>query len=198
MVSKNLGRTSVPNRGLKSSESIYFPSVSRTQNSTYAIGWKSDKEIWSWDYLIEFIFPTHASPKYHLMATRFMEFLAENIQYDEETEKLVGISGEQISEFIKKNNFSSSSFYAYCLKKMLHVGLLERRRLERTRRVDTGSWCGKMLLTLSEQFLLHLNRISEWNLRLLTTAKENAKKKLKSSQIAKVNNEPDLTDEDTY
>ena len=190
---KSLGRQ-ITHRGLESSESIYFPPVDRIEDTTGKTGWGNKDKIWSWNNLIEFVFPVNASPKYHEMATKFMEFLCENLQYDDE--KLIGITGEDVSRFVKENNFSSSSFYSYVLRKMLHVGLLERRRLERSRRFDTGSWSGRMLLQPSEQFITHLNRIADWNMKLLVTAKENCKKK--SSQLARMEVEPNPIEEVSY
>jgi len=189
---KNLGRQ-ITHRGIESSESIYFPPVSRIEDTTNKTGWGSKDKIWTWEDLIEFIFPKNASPKYNQMAVKFMTFLADNIEFNTDSQKIIGITGEQISEFVKQNGYSSSTFYAYILRKLHNCGLIERRREERKRRSDSGSWCGKMVLTLSEQFLLHLNRISEWNKRLLETSKEHAKKKM-ASDLARMEVEPNPTE----
>jgi hypothetical protein len=190
---KNLGRQ-ITHRGLESSESIYFPPCDRVESTTLKSGWGSKDKIWSWSDLLEFVFPVHASPRYHEMATKFMEFMSENLQCYDESQNLFGIVGEDISRFVKENNYSSSSFYAYCLKKLHSCGIIERRRISRARRSDSGSWMGKMVLSLSSQFATHLSLLARWSTMLSETAKQNCKKK--SLQSSSIDVEPDPTESD--
>jgi DNA-binding PadR family transcriptional regulator len=194
MEKKSLGRTQIPNRGIPSNEALCFPPMSRTSDTTDRLGWKSFNSSWHIEDVIKHVFPPTASPKYFAMATEFMRFLFDNLQFDEESKTVVGLTGEEISNFVKKNNFSSGSFYGYVLRKLHNCGLIERRREERKRRSDTGSWTGRMVLQPSRQFITHLTGLAHWYELILNDAEDNAKKK--SSQMTSVEIEGDPTESD--
>jgi len=139
-------------KGIRSKDSLYLP----PHDGKFITdkGGLNKNIIWSAKDVIDFIFPEIYQPKYNEIAVKFINFVLEY----EKTGK------EEISLFLKNNNYSRSTLENVIIPKLVRFGLLKREREQ--------AKSGKnryLVLSDSLTFSNYLERIaSAWNMIVLT------------------------------
>lgn len=162
MVNKN--PKPILSRGIPSKQSLFLP---RHDGKIINMkGGLNNNIIWSVDDVIDFIFPKIYQPRYHEVATSFVEFLLKEGMID----------SEKISKFLKDNNYSKATLENIIIPKLVSFGLIKREREQ--------SLKGKsrhLILSDSLIFSNYLARISNaWNM-LVSTARQ--KRKINEEKI---------------
>lgn len=125
-----------------------------------------DKTVyWEVSEVVDFIFPRKYQPKYHDVATDFLELV---LIRDWVTKK-------EIKEFLEETKYSKSTLENKIIPKLVRIGLLKRER-----EITSGLGKGRaLILSESLTFTNYLERIGfAWNMLVSTSRK----KKLKNSQ----------------
>ncbi|PKP58161.1 MAG: hypothetical protein CVT89_03310 [Candidatus Altiarchaeales archaeon HGW-Altiarchaeales-2] len=160
----NLSPKYPSSKGIKSKESLYLP---RHDGKFISDKGGLDKNIfWNVEDVIDFIFPKIYQPKYNEIAVKFINFVLEY----EKTGK------EEISKFLKDNNYSRSTLENELIPKMVSFGLLKRER-------EQAKYGKSRYLVLSDSltFSNYLERIaSAWTMVVLTARQ---KRKVKQNKI---------------
>lgn len=141
----------IASRGIPASECLYLPGhASPELRSFQDANENPTRNIWSLDEVINFIFPKKYQHKYNEIAVLFVQMLLTHNQ----------ISGSQINEFVKENNFSKATFYNRVLPRLKRVGLI---KVERATLVSLESKrkFRPMFISLSKTFGNYLLKIGD-------------------------------------
>lgn len=139
-------------RGIPSKNSLFLPR--HDGKIMNAKGGLNNNIIWNVEDVVDFIFPKIYQPRYHEIATSFIEFLL----------KEGTIDSEKISKFLKDNNYSKATLENQIIPKLVSFGLIKRERKQTIK--GKGRY---QILTDSLVFSNYLARISNaWNMIVLT------------------------------
>lgn len=103
-------------RGIPSDESLWMPR--HYGKEIKEKGGLEEGIIWSIDDVADFVFPKAYQPKYYRVAVDFLNLVLEN-------EK---VSKDEISKFLKENNYSRSTLENKVIPKVVRFGLVKRER----------------------------------------------------------------------
>lgn len=114
-----LGKKTIASRGVPSDETLYLPAHNSPEIRIF-----QDKDenitrnLWNIDEVANFVFSKKYQPKYYEIAVGFLKLLSE---------KLV-LGGNEISDYVKKNNISKATFYNRVLPRLRKVGMVKIER----------------------------------------------------------------------
>ncbi len=139
-------------RGIKSRNALYLPPHDGKFISDK--GGFDKNIIWNIEDIVDFIFPKIYQPKYNEIGIKFLNFV---LTYEK-------IGKEEISKFLKENNYSRSTLENKIIPKLVDFGLLKRER------EPSKSGKGRYLvLSDSLTFSNYLEKISSaWSMIVLT------------------------------
>lgn len=140
-------------RGIPADESLYLPR--HYGKEVKAKGGLDGEIIWEVDDVVDFVFPRVYQPKYYEVALSFLRLILENDR----------VSKDEISDFLKRNNYSRSTLENKVIPKLVRVGLVKRER-------EIAGSLGKgrsLVLSDSLTFSGYLEKIgSSWKSQVLT------------------------------
>ncbi|MBD3261487.1 MAG: hypothetical protein GF334_07365 [Candidatus Altiarchaeales archaeon] len=151
----------LPSRGIPSGESMWIP---RHYGGEIKSKGGLDKTVyWGVPEVVDFIFPRKYQPKYHQVASDFIEMVLDR---DWVTKK-------EISRFLAEKDYSRSTLENKIIPKLVRFGLVKRQR-------EVKGKLGKgrgLILSESLTFTNYVERIGfAWNM-LVSTARAGERKK---------------------
>jgi len=119
-----------------------------------------DKTVY-WDLaeVVDFVFPRKYQPKYHAVATDFLDIML----------KKDWVTKEEISKFLESTGYSRSTLENKVIPKLVRFGLVKRER-----EIKGGMGKGRsLILSESLSFTNYLERIGfAWNMLVSTSRKK--------------------------
>ena len=154
-------KPTITTRGIPSKESLYLPPYYSSEIRKF----QDDNEnplrnYWNLEEIVNFVFPKKYQPKYHEIATKFMELVANKLK----------LEGKEISNFIKENNISKATFYNRVLPRLKRVGMIKVERQTVISEKNKQKY-RPMVVSLSKTFGNYITKIGESWLAIVDDAR---------------------------
>lgn len=144
-------KPSISTRGVPATETFYLPSYNSPEIRNF-----QDKEetltrnLWTIEEITNFVFSRKYQPKYYEIAFGFLKFLSEKLR----------INGEDISQYVKKNNISKATFYNRVLPRLRNTGMIKVERKTVVAQESKRKF-RPMIISLSKTFGNYLMKIGD-------------------------------------
>ena len=154
-------KKTISSRGVPSSESIYLPRHDSQELRTFQDKNESmTRNTWTLEEVTNFVFSKKYQPKYHEIASSFLNILGEKTQ----------MNGDEIAAFVKNNGISKATFYNRVLPRLKRVGMVKVER-ETLVNVESKRKYRPMKISLSKTFGNYFMKIGDSWLAIVDDAR---------------------------
>ncbi len=147
-------------RGIPSKDIFYLPRHDSNEIRQFQDANETPtRNIWTYEEILNFVFPKRYRQKYYEIATAFMKELLEK----------TCMEGREIAEFVRKNKFSKATFYNRVLLRLKRIGMIkvermiseENGRKKRPMRVSISKTFGNYLMKIADSWLVIVDEARE-------------------------------------
>ncbi|MFH1424295.1 MAG: hypothetical protein ABIG20_01295 [archaeon] len=161
-----------PSRGIPSKESLCLADIRKLRDS-----WKYHQNVrLELDQILQIVFPPQYQAKYYDISLKFMNALLTKTE----------MRGDDLGEFIKKNNYSKATFYNIVLPRLRRIGMVSLER-EAFHHEKARQKYYKKIVKPSTQFSIFFSHVAKEYESIVQTAKARASTLLKNSNKAQDN-----------